>query len=402
MESLEKQLSLIRRGAVEIISETDLEKKINYSISHNTPLRIKLGADPSAPDIHFGHVVILRKLKQFQELGHDIFFLIGDFTGRVGDPSGRDKTRRPLTSEEVMANAETYKSQISRVLDIHKMSLVFNSNWLSGLRLENLMMMFSRATLATILEHNTFKERFQKNVPIHLHEFLYPFLQAYDSIYLKADIELGGTDQTFNICFGRELQKHYGQDPQVALTMPLLLGTDGKQKMSKSLGNYISLQDPALTQFHKLINIPDHLIENYFELLTDLPIDQIRESVKQLKSGGVDPQEVKVRMAHEIMKRWFTNDEILQAMAEEKKIHLENSHPENMPVIKIKKQEIRVVQAMAMAGLVQSLGEAKRLIRNGGVSLNNEKISDEAMLLPMQDELILKSGKRNFIKIIIT
>jgi len=299
--SVEEQLEVIRRGTVEIIPEEELIKKLERSIRENRPLRIKEGFDPTAPDIHLGHVVTIRKLKQFQDLGHQVIFLIGDFTGMIGDPSGRNEMRKPLTKEEVLKNAETYKAQIFKILDPEKTIIEFNSRWCTPMKFEDVLVLASKYTVARILERDDFYKRYKEGKPISVLEFLYPLIQGYDSVALRADVEVGGTDQKFNLLVGREIQREYGQEPQVILTMPLLVGTDGVEKMSKSLGNYIGITEPPEEMYGKVMSIPDDLIYPYFELATDVPNEELARIKRDLEDPEVNPRDLKRRLAREIV-----------------------------------------------------------------------------------------------------
>lgn len=299
--TVEQQMDIIRRGVAEIVPEDELKEKLYESLTNNKPLRIKLGLDPTAPDIHLGHTVVLNKLRQFQDLGHEVHLIIGDFTGRIGDPSGRSETRKPLTEEQVKANAATYQEQIFKVLDPSKTVIHFNSEWLNKLNLVEVLNLAGKYTVARMLERDDFAKRYRENLPIGIHEFLYPLMQGYDSVVLEADVELGGTDQKFNLLVGRQLQKEYGLKPQVALMMPILEGTDGVQKMSKSLGNYIGVHEDAHEMFGKTMSIPDELIIRYFELVTRVPMDEIRAMQKAMEDGSMNPRDAKIRLAREII-----------------------------------------------------------------------------------------------------
>jgi len=386
---MDKQLEIIKKGAVEIIKQDDLVLKLKSK----TPLRVKWGADPSAPDIHLGHLVSIRKLKQFQDMGHKIIFLIGDFTGMIGDPAGRSKTRRALTDLEVEANAKTYKNQIFKILDPEKTEVVFNSHWLSKMSLEDAIKLASKYTVARMLERDDFCKRFNAEEPISVHEFLYPFLQAYDSVHLKADIEIGGTDQKFNLLLGREIQKEYGQLPQTIITMPLLEGLDGVNKMSKSLGNYIGVTEPPKEIFGKVMSISDVLMIKYFELLTD-------EDIRSIKK--MHPMEAKKKLGRILVTMFHDLDKAEFAQSEFEKVHSRKELPDDIIEATIpasaldEKGDITVVSALVEANLASSNANAKRLIGQGGVSIDGVKVEDANQKF-MPDGKILKVGKR-FIK----
>ena len=410
----EKQLAIIKRGAVEIISEADLLKKLERSFKKNIPLKVKAGFDPTAPDIHLGHTVLLEKMHQFQEMGHAVIFLIGDFTGMIGDPTGKSETRRILTKEEVLKNAETYKSQIFKILDPEKTQVRFNSEWLEKLNAMEVAQLGAFETVARMLEREDFKKRFKGNQPISILEFYYPLFQAYDSVALNADVELGGTDQKFNLLMGRSLQKAKGLEEQVVLMMPLLEGLDGINKMSKSLGNYIAIDEPAceyvngeLTgMFKKIMSIPDSLIKRYYELLSRISNNDLLLLQKDLQDNTCDPREAKKKLALEIVTRYHGAAEAesaakkYHAVFEEKKIGDE----EGLPSVEIAHDRAPnatwLPQIMKDTGLAKGSGEAMRLIRQGGVKLNDATVTDPDTRL-QQGEHILKVGKRRFYKVII-
>ena len=405
MLELKEQLELIKRGAIEIIPEEELRDKLKKSINTKTPLIIKAGFDPTAPDLHLGHTVLLRKLKHFCECGHKVIFLIGDYTGMIGDPTGRSKTREVLTEEEVKKNAETYKDQISKVLDINKIEIVFNSKWLGSLDLENIIELTSRYTVARMLERDDFIKRYKKGDDISMVEFLYPLLQAYDSVALKADIELGGTDQKFNLLLGRTIQKRYGQDGQVILTMPLLEGTDGVEKMSKSLNNYIGIGEDSKDMFGKLMSISDELIFKYMELLTDISRTQIDKYKDEMKKGK-NPRDIKIILAKEIVNRYYDKEtaekeaENFEMLFSKKIFH--GDIPEDNFYDKLEKKEsytVYEITSTAADFLNMDLtgNETKRLIKQGAVSINNKKITDVfEKVLPPEDDMIIKIGKKSF------
>jgi len=389
IKNIDQQLEVIKRGAVEIISEAELKKKLEKSISENKPLNIKAGFDPTAPDLHLGHTVLLQKLRQFQDLGHNVFFLIGDFTGRIGDPTGRSELRKQLTPEEVAKNAQTYKKQVSKVLDIHKLKVVFNSQWfdkMNGLEFAQLM---THYTATRMLERNDFANRVKEGRPIYLSEFMYPLLQGYDSVMLKADIEIGGTDQIFNLLMGRELQKDFKQEEQIVLTMPLLEGTDGIQKMSKSYGNYIGINEPAKDIFGKLMSISDELMFKYFTLLTS-------EDLNEVKS--MHPKEAKLKLAEIITTQYHSQKEASGARAGFEKVFSSKELPEDIQEFKVSSEKANIIDILIASKLVASKNEARRLLTQGGISINGEVLKSEE--ITVTNETVLKVGKRRFLKLL--
>ncbi|MDI3280848.1 MAG: tyrosine--tRNA ligase [Bacillota bacterium] len=399
------ELELLSKGAAEIINVEDLVEKLRRSRREKRPLRVKLGTDPSCPDIHLGHTVVYRKLKQFQDLGHEVYFLIGDFTGRIGDPTGRSTTRRPLSKEEVEANAQTYREQIFKILNPERTKIVFNSQWLAPLNFESVLELASHYTVARMLERDDFARRFAEEKPIGLHEFFYPLMQGYDSVALKADVELGGTDQKFNLLVGRELQREYGQEPQVAIMMPLLVGTDGVQKMSKSLGNYIGINEPPGEMYGKVMSIPDEVMLHYFELTTDLPPAEVRQIEEGLKGGRLHPREVKRRLARELVGLYHGREAAERAEEEFDRIFKRRELPEEVPEVQIRPEEVSqqgtmwAVRLLARVGLAPSHGEARRLIEQGGVKLDGAPLLDPSAEVRIEDGLILQVGKRRFVKV---
>lgn len=400
MLSPEKQLEIIKRGTTEVILEKELLHKLERSFKEKRPLRVKAGFDPTAPDIHLGHTVLLEKMRQFQELGHDVIFLIGDFTGMIGDPSGKSETRKPLTREEVLENAKTYREQIFKILDPEKTIIDFNSRWMSAMSAEDLIRLASHYTVARMLEREDFKQRFLNQNPISIHEFLYPLIQGYDSVVLKADVELGGTDQRFNLMVGRELQREYAQEPQVLVLMPLLEGLDGVKKMSKSLGNYIGINEPPREIFGKLMSISDELMLRYYELLSHISLEEFNKLKEGIKDGSVHPMEAKERLAMEIVERYWGKEEALKAKEDFEHIFREKGIPEDIPVIEFHwdGEEIWVAKLMKLTGLANSTSEAVRLIKQGAVLINDMKVLDPDRRL-QEGEYIFKVGKRKFLKI---
>lgn len=398
-KTIDEQLRIIMKGVDTIVSEESLRKKLEKCEKENKKLTIKLGLDPSAPDIHLGHAVVLRKIKQMQDLGHKAVIIIGDFTGKIGDPTGKAKGRKALTDDEVKANAETYKEQIFRVLDKDKTEIRFNSEWLSKLAFDDVLKLAATTTVARMMERDDFQKRFKNNVPIGIHEFFYPLMQAYDSVALGADIELGGTDQTFNILMGRTLQKSKGQEEQVAMFMPILEGLDGIEKMSKSLGNYIGVSEPANVMFKKVMEIPDNLIIKYFELATDEHPDTVDEIKEQLKNEK-NPRDVKFQLAKIITGLYHSDEEVEEAIKFYDAAFSKKSIPENIPEININDNMESledITQLLIDGGFIQSKSEIRRLINQGGVQINGEKIKSINVQLNNGD--VIKIGKKKFIKI---
>ena len=379
-------LSQIRRGTNEIISEEELVKKLNSG----KKLRIKLGVDPTAPDLHLGHSVIINKLKTFQDLGHTIVFLIGDFTARIGDPSGRSATRPMMTEEQIMANIKTYQDQVFKILDKDKTEVVFNSKWLNKLGIEGLLKLASKHTVAQMLVRDDFEKRFKADIPISIVEFMYPLLQAYDSVALQADVELGGNDQKFNLLLGRDMQRDAGQEPQVVITMPLLVGTDGVKKMSKSYKNYIALNDNPQDMFGKLMSISDELMMVYYELLTQENLEEIKQ---------MHPKEAKMKLGMIIVERYWGKEEAQTAKDEFNKIFANKDLPTEIEEYKCDKNKIKLSQLLFISKMVASKNEARRLIEQGGAKVNNEKVTTDTEI-EIKDGTILQAGKRKFKKII--
>lgn len=396
MTQISDSLALIRRGADEILLEAELERKLQ----RNKPLRVKTGFDPTAPDLHLGHTVLINKMRHFQELGHHVMFLIGDFTGLIGDPSGRNTTRPPMTREELNANAETYKQQVFKILDPDKTEICFNSAWGDKLGADGMIRLAGKYTIARMLERDDFKKRFAGNQPISIHEFLYPLMQGYDSIAMKADVELGGTDQKFNLLVGRELQKEAEQEPQVILTMPILEGLDGVQKMSKSLDNYVGIDESPQEMFGKLMSISDELMWRYFELLSFRPMEEIR-SLKNQVAAGANPRDIKMQLAQEIITRFHSQQDAKTAQDEFINRFRHGQVPEDMPEVEIRTDDdIAVAQVLKQANLVPSTSEAYRLIAQGAVKIDGEKISDRDIKL-VSGKYIVQVGKRRFARVLI-
>lgn len=397
MLPVHQQMELIRRGAEEIISEEELTKKLEESLKTGVPLRIKAGFDPTAPDLHLGHTVLIQKLKHFQELGHHVIFLIGDFTGMIGDPSGKSETRKALTKEAVLQNAETYKEQVFKILDPEKTEVAFNSTWMEAMSAVGMIRLASSYTVARMLERDDFSKRYKENRPISIHEFLYPLVQGYDSVALRSDVELGGTDQKFNLLVGRELQKDHGQRPQNAITVPILEGLDGVNKMSKSLNNYVGISEQPSEMFGKLMSITDELMMRYYLLLSDLSLAEIEQMKKNIAEGALHPMEAKKRLAVEIVTRYWGARAGADARENFEKVFSNKENPEDMPeFISGSKSLLDIIRELDFA---PSNGEAKRTAKQGGVYLDNERIENLDMI-PSAGEHILKVGKRKFARII--
>ena len=398
----EKQLEIIKRGAVEVIVETDFLKKLEKSYSENRPLRIKAGFDPTAPDIHLGHTVLLEKMRQFQELGHEVVFLIGDFTGMIGDPTGRSETRKPLTTEEVLKNAETYKKQVFKILDPEKTQVCFNSEWLSKMNVMDMVRLGTMQTVARMLEREDFKKRFENQQDITILEFYYPLFQAYDSVYLRSDVELGGTDQKFNILMGRTLQRKMGVEEQTVVLMPLLEGLDGVNKMSKSLGNYIGIGESPKEMYGKIMSTTDDLMIRYYELLSHISLEEFHTLKEGLGKGDVHPKRAKEYLAVEIVGRYWGSEEALKVKEEFEHIFKQKGLPDEVPVVELDGEEegMWVPKIMKLSGLTASTGEAIRLIKQGGVVIDDQKQNDPDAKLP-KGTYLFKAGKRRFCKVII-
>ncbi len=401
METLEKQLSVIRRGAAEIVPEDELVAKLQRSISTGKPLRVKYGIDPTSPEVHLGHTVPIRKIRHLQDMGHRAVLIIGDYTAMVGDPTGKSKTRKMLTHEEVMQNAATYQEQIFRIIDRDKTEVVYNGDWFSKLSFSEVIHIASHITVAQMLEREDFKKRYTSGQAISVHEFLYPLMQGYDSVIVNSDIEMGGTDQKFNMIVGRDLQKSSNREPQIALLMPILLGTDGKEKMSKSLGNYVGINESPQSMFHKLINIPDTIVANYYELLTDVPVEDIKGAHVKAAAGQLDIRQWKSGLAKAIVTQYHGADKALQAEADERAIHAGDTIAADAPVAEFEVDEINIVDAIVRSGLLSSNGEARRMIQNGGVSVDNEKVGDPKSIIKLaaDSERVLRIGKRKFVRL---
>ncbi|TGK08744.1 tyrosine--tRNA ligase [Leptospira fletcheri] len=393
-----KQIEIIKRGCVDVISEEELLSKLN----RKKTLKIKAGFDPTAPDLHLGHFVLLRKMRHFQELGHDVQFLLGDFTAMIGDPTGKSETRKRLSKEEVLENSKTYQNQVFQVLDREKTRIVYNSEWCSRMNFENVLVLSSKYSVARLLERDDFSKRYKSGQPISLIEFLYPLVQGYDSVEMEADVELGGTDQKFNLLVGRDLQREYGKEPQCVLTVPLLVGLDGVRKMSKSLGNYVGITEEPIEMFGKLMSMADDLMWNYFELLTDLAMDKVEERKKGMESGNLHPKEVKTELAKLIMDQFSPEEKNREAIEEWNKVHNPKSRavPEEVPVAKLgeeffsESQNPQLVWVLAKLNFLPSVSEGRRIIKAGGIYVDEEKVGDEKFTISRGGEYLIRQGKK--------
>ena len=396
-----EQMEIIKRGAVEILLEKELQEKLEKSAQTGVPLKIKAGFDPTAPDLHLGHTVLIHKLRQFQQLGHEVCFLIGDFTGMIGDPTGKSETRKPLTRDDVLRNSETYKEQVFKILDPAKTRVVFNSEWLGKLSATDMIGLAGKYTVARMLEREDFSNRFANQLPISIHEFLYPLIQGYDSVALQADVELGGTDQKFNLLVGRELQREWGQSPQAVITMPLLEGLDGVNKMSKSLGNYIGINEPADEIFGKVMSISDTLMLRYYELLSDLSLTELNNLKTGIKDATIHPMDAKKRLGREMVSRYHGNAAADQAEENFVKRFRDNQTPDAMPEISIAAdgEKMPLCKLLAQAGLVPSNSEGRRSIQGGGVKVDGEKVTDGNLELACRGEYVIQVGKRRFARV---
>lgn len=396
--SINEQMDLIRRGTEEILPEEDLVKKLERAGSTGAPLNIKLGADPSAPDLHVGHAVVLQKLRDFQDLGHQAILIVGDFTAMIGDPTGRSKTRPALTIDQTRKNGQSYFDQATKILSAKRIQMVYNSDWLGKLSFADVIGMAGRFTVSQMLERDDFHKRFESETPISLHEFLYPLAQATDSVQIKADVELGGTDQKFNLLMGRSLQRSLGQDPQAIITTPLLVGTDGVEKMSKSLGNYIGINDFPSDMYGKILSIPDELMATYYRLVLFYDALRIDEIIAGIESGSLHPRDIKRRLAREVVTRFYSGRTAEKAEEEFDRIFIAKDIPEEIDDFMIA-GESPLVDIIVAAGLAGSKGEARRLIQQGGVQIDGERVSDVAYSVLPVDPVVLKVGKRKFIRL---
>ena len=399
--SPQEQLKELKRGIVDFISEKDLLSKLEKSQKENKPLVVKAGFDPTRPDLHLGHTVLINKMRQFQKLGHDVVFLIGDFTAMIGDPTGKNETRPPLTKEEVKENAKTYAQQVFKILDPDKTRIEYNTKWFDQFKPDDFIKLSSKYTVARMLERDDFEKRYKSQVSIGIHEFLYPLVQGYDSVALKSDIELGGTDQLFNILMGRDLQKSHGQSPQVVMTVPLLEGLDGVQKMSKSYDNYIALEDSPKDMFGKTMRVSDELMFKYYDLLTDISTDELAVLKQDVESGKKHPRDAKVELGQYFVERFYDKETAENAYQEFKRIFVKKGLPDDMPVFEKSAEQVSICPFLTSLKMTQSNGEARRLIQGGAVSISNEKISDHPLKLDLKsgEEFIVKVGKKKFAKV---
>lgn len=400
---VERQLQVLRQGAVEIIEEQELRHKLARSLREGRPLRVKLGMDPSAPDVHLGHAVVLRKLRQFQDLGHEVILIIGDFTARVGDPTGRKATRPALTPEQVRANARTYADQVFHILDPQRTRLVYQE-WFDAMRFDDILRLAATYTVARMLEREDFKTRLAAGQPISMHELFYPLMQAYDSVALQADVELGGTDQKFNLLVARDVQREYGQEPEVALLMPLLVGTDGVEKMSKSLGNYIGLTDSPDEMYGKTMSIPDQLILSYLELLTDTPAAELEEVRRAMADGSLNPRDAKMMLARRLVTAYHDDAAAEEAEARFVQVFQRRQLPDELPEARLDGEllasgGIAVLDLLAALGMVESRSEARRLVRQGAVSVDGSRVDDEQAVVAVADGSVVRVGKRRFARL---
>jgi tyrosyl-tRNA synthetase len=407
-KEFEKQWNIISRSAVEMLPEGEFEEKLKKSIIENKPLRVKQGFDPTAPDIHLGHTIGIKKLRQFQDLGHQIILIIGDYTGMVGDPSGRSATRPTLSYDEIMFNAETYQTQFFKILDKSKTEVRFNSEWFKKMSFSEVMELATKFTVARMLERDDFSKRFKNGSPISIHELFYPLMQGYDSVAIKADLELGGTEQTFNLLAGRTIQEAYGVSQQLVLTLPILIGVDGEQRMSKSLGNYIGIDEPAREIFGKVMSIPDELIHSYFELTTDIDFQKLEEIKQKLSDDNLNPMSLKKELGETLVDMYHKKGSGKSVREEFERVFSKKQLPDEIPTITVEDlnklgfdpKKIYLIHLIAKNKMANSNSEARKLIQSGGVSINNEKISDINYEFELVEEIILKVGKRRFLKII--
>ncbi|SDX47748.1 tyrosyl-tRNA synthetase [Marininema mesophilum] len=403
-QEVDRQLAVLQRGVAEILPAADLEKKLIRSVKTGKPLKVKLGLDPSAPDIHIGHTVVLNKLRQFQDLGHLVQLVIGDFTGRIGDPTGKSETRKQLTEDEVKENAQSYADQLFLILDREKTEIHLNSRWLSSLDFSAIVDLAAKTTVARMLERDDFSKRYHSGQAISVHEFFYPLMQGYDSVALESDVELGGTDQTFNLLMGRQLQPHYDQEEQVIMTMPLIEGLDGVKKMSKSLGNYIGIQEQASEIYGKSMSIPDDLMVKYYELVTDISLEKLGEVKKGLAEGTLHPRDAKMALAHQLTAMYHGEAAAEEAEAGFKRVFQERSLPQDIPAVPISSAdledgEIWIVPLLAKLGLVASNGDARRMVKQGAVKIGEEKVTDVDARIALTEGMIVQVGKRKFAKV---
>lgn len=398
MKTIDEQIKIIMKGVEDIIDEKELKEKLEKAQKEKGQLIVKLGLDPSAPDIHLGHTVVLRKMKQLQDLGHKVIIIIGDFTGKIGDPTGKSKARKALTTEQVLENAKTYEEQIFKVLDKEKTEVRFNSEWLAKLNFEEVIKLAATITVARMLEREDFKNRYENQMPISVHEFFYPLMQAYDSVAIKADIELGGTDQRFNLLMGRSLQREFNQESQIVMMMPLIEGLDGKDKMSKSLGNYIGIDEKAEVMYAKAMRIPDELIVKYYNLVTDVHPDEVNRIKLELEEGKTNPRDIKMNLAREIVALYHGEEEAKKAEVEFKNVFQQGQIPTDIKTLQGSKDDFDLPEILVSNGVVKSKSEVRRLATQGGVKINGEKVTNLAEV-KVENELIVQIGKKIFVKV---
>ena len=398
--TVNEQMDVIKRGTVEVLPEDELVKKLEISIKKHKPLIIKQGFDPTAPDIHLGHTVGIRKLAQFQELGHQVVVIIGDYTAMVGDPSEKNSTRPRLSYTEVMQHAETYKEQFFKILNLQKTIIRYNGEWFKKMSFEEIMTLASKFTVARMLERDDFAKRYADQLPISIHEFFYPLMQGYDSVMIHADVELGATEQKFNLVIGRNIQKEYNQEPQIILTMPVLEGLDGKQRMSKSLGNYIGIDEPENEIYGKTMSIPDELIYRYFELVTDVSSGDLKKIKADLSNSSVNPRDIKKQLARTLVRMYHDQAKAIASEKAFEALFVKKDVPDDIPEMKVSQNEMRLDELMVLTKTAESKGAARRLVQGGGVSVNGEKIDDPFFIISLTDEKILKVGKRKFVKLV--
>ena len=399
-QEVERQFNILSRGCEELINEIEFKKKLEKSITTGKPLRVKLGIDPSGTELHLGHAVPLRKLKQFQDLGHEVFFLIGTFTGRIGDPTGKSETRKMLTEEQVMENIKTYLDQVKLILDLDKINVVYNADWLEKLNLADVLKLLSMFTVSQMISREDFAKRLSENKPVSLIEFMYPILQGYDSVELKADIELGATEQKFNLLRGRDLQKNFGQEQQICMIMPILVGLDGVEKMSKSLGNYIGVKDTANDMFGKIMSISDELMENYYTMITEIPSEEITKIKENIANGSLHPMEAKKQLGAEVVKIYHGEQAAVEARDWFENVFSKRNLDVELPEVEVEYNEIGVIDLLVKATeLVKTTSEARRLIEQGGFKINDEAIKDVKATVNVESGMIVRAGKKKIVKI---
>ena len=399
-QEVERQFNILSRGCEELINEIEFKKKLEKSITTGKPLRVKLGIDPSGTELHLGHAVPLRKLKQFQDLGHEVFFLIGTFTGRIGDPTGKSETRKMLSEEQVMENIKTYLDQVKLILDLDKINVVYNADWLEKLNLADVLKLLSMFTVSQMISREDFAKRLSENKPVSLIEFMYPILQGYDSVELKADIELGATEQKFNLLRGRDLQKNFGQEQQICMIMPILVGLDGVEKMSKSLGNYIGVKDTANDMFGKIMSISDELMENYYTMITEIPSEEITKIKENIANGSLHPMEAKKQLGAEVVKIYHGEQAAVEARDWFENVFSKRNLDVELPEVEVEYNEIGVIDLLVKATeLVKTTSEARRLIEQGGFKINDEAIKDVKATVNVESGMIVRAGKKKIVKI---